>query len=494
MTITQIIGLIVVVLIAALGGFLIVRKSEKHDLVKWVSLFIFVAIALTWIFSYGQFNGAQYVEAGMGRLGLSDIPNLIYYAMNFAGDKIIFLLALGCFYAVLSKVEAYKKLVTSISENLKGKEIIFILVASLLFVTMTSIFNQTFIALIFVPFVISIILSMNLDRMTAFSVTFGSILIGLLGVTYGSEGAEWFNYYTGLSASLGIIYRLIVLVIAYILFNLFTIMHAKKTLKEDKVNEKDVDPFKIEKVSKDAKSWPIIVLFILLLVVMVLGYVGWNSRFGMTVFTEFHTWLMGIKIGEFAIFSSILGTLSANAAFGSWNLFHMSILLFIITVIVALFARIKLNDFISLSADGAKKMSKSIILFVLVYVIMIVVYMSPVMPTITNVILGGFEKFNPFLVSIVAFISNAFHTDFGFTGYVIGSFFVNSYAESVELVHLIFTTMYGFVQLCLPTSAILLIGLSYLNIEYKNWIKYIWMFIVGILVILLVLFTVLAYI
>ena len=105
MTITQIIGLIVVVLIAALGGFLIVRKSEKHDLVKWVSLFIFVAIALTWVFSYGQFNGAQYVEAGMGRLGLSDIPNLIYYAMNFAGDKIIFLLALGCFYAVLSKVE-----------------------------------------------------------------------------------------------------------------------------------------------------------------------------------------------------------------------------------------------------------------------------------------------------------------------------------------------------------------------------------------------------
>ena len=491
MTIAQIIGLIVVLLLTALGGFFIVKKSKKYDLVKWISLFVLLAIALTWIFSYGQFSGAEYYEAGITRLGLTDIPNLIYYAMNFAGDKIIYLLALGCFYAVLSKVEGYKKLVTSIAEKLKGKEIIFILIASLLFVTMGTIFNQTFIALVFAPFVISIVLSMNLDRMVAFSVTFGSILIGTLGVTYGSEGAEWFNYYTGLSADLGIIYRLVVLVIAYILFNLLSIMHAKKILKE-KINEKDIDPFKIEKVDKKAKVWPIIVIFSILFVITVLGYIGWDTRFGITLFTDFHTWLTELKIGEFAVFTSIFGTL--NAAFGAWNLFHMTILLVIITILVALIGRIKLNDFISLSADGAKKMSKSIILFVLIYVVMIVVYMSPIMPTITNLMFSGIEKFNPFLVSLMAFIANAFHTDFGFTGYVIGSFFVNSYAESVELIHLIFTTMYGFVQLCLPTSAILLIGLSYLNIEYKNWIKYIWMFIVGILVILLVLFTVLAYI
>lgn len=492
MTIAQIIGLIVVLLLTALGGFFIVKKSKKHDLVKWISLFILLAIALTWIFASGQFSGAEYHEAGISRLGLTDIPNLIYYAMNFAGDKIIYLLALGCFYAVLSKVEGYKKIVTSISEKLKGKEIIFILIASLLFVTMSTIFNQTFIALLFVPFVISIILSMNLDRMTAFSVTFGSILIGTLGVTYGGEGAEWFNYYTGLSAELGIIYRLIILVIGYILFNLFTIMYAKKTLKNGKVNEKDADPFKIEKVEKNAKSWPIIVIFSILLIITVLGYIGWDTRFGITLFKDFHTWLIELKIGEFAVFASIFGTL--NAAFGSWNLFHMTILLFVLSILVALIGRVKLNEFISLSADGAKKMSKGIILFVLIYTVMIVVYMVPVMPTITNLLFSGIEKFNPFLVSLMAFIANAFHTDFGFTGYVIGSYFVSSYAESVELIHLIFTTMYGFVQLCLPTSAILLIGLSYLNIEYKNWIKYIWMFIVGILVILLVLFTVLAYI
>ena len=494
MTITQIIGLVVVVLLAALGGFFIVRKSEKHDLLKWVSLFFFVAMALTWIFSAGSFSGAAIADHGMKRLGLTDIPNIFYYGMNFAGDKIIFLLALGCFYAVLSKVEGYKKLVTKIAEKFSGKEIIFVLFTSLLFTVMASIFTQTFIALIFVPFIVSIVLSMKLDKLTAFCVTFGSILIGTLGATYGTEGLEWFNYYTGLNIKISIIYRLIVLVVGFILFNLFNILHVKKVKENTKLNEKDADPFKVEKVNKDAKVWPIIVVFSLLLVIMILGYIGWSSNFEITVFTEFHNWLMALKIGDLEVFKSILGTLSASAPFGSWNLFHMTVVLFIISILVALLGKVKFNEFLTACGDGAKKMSGGIILFIVIYMIMIVGYMSPYMPTITNTMFGGIAKFNPFLVSLMSLIANIFSTDFGYTGYVIGTFFVNKYAESVELIHLIFTTMYGFVQLCIPTSAILLIGLSYLNIDYKTWMKYIWIFVVSILVILLVLFAIVAYI
>ena len=108
MTIAQIIGLIVVLVVAVLCGFLIVKKSKKHDLIKWVLLFIFVSIALTWIFVYGYFNGTEFVDYGMNQQGLSDISQIIYYSIYFAGDKIIFLLALGAFYAVLTKSSSYK--------------------------------------------------------------------------------------------------------------------------------------------------------------------------------------------------------------------------------------------------------------------------------------------------------------------------------------------------------------------------------------------------
>lgn len=492
MTVTQIICLIVVCLLAVLGGFFIVKKSEKHDLFKWLLLFIFVGMSLTWIFTSGVYNGTEFGEYGMNRLGFTDIPTLLYYAMNFGGDKILFLLALGCFYTVLSEIDGYNKLVSKIAESFKGKEIIFILIVSLLLTMMASIFTQTFVVLTFVPFIISIILSMKLDKLTAFSTTFGSVLIGTLGYTYGGEGLAWFNKYTNLTMSTGILYRLIILVVAFILFNLFNVLHTKKTLNNTKVNEKDADPFKVEKFDKNAKTWPIIVSFGILLVITVLGYVAWNTNFEIEVFNNFHTWLTEIKVGDVAIFKSLLGTQAS--AFGAWDLFTMPIVLIVASIILALIGRVKFNDFISAYGQGMKKFSKGILLFVLIYCLMIIVNMSPFTPTITNLITGSVAKFNPFLTTIIAFISSIFHTDFGYTGYLIASFVVSKYAESATLIHLIFTTMYGFTQLCLPTSAILLIGLSYLDIDYKTWIKYIWMFVVGILVILLVLFTVIAYI
>ncbi|MBE6156802.1 MAG: hypothetical protein E7161_03555 [Firmicutes bacterium] len=496
MTITQIIGLVVVLVLAALGGFFIIRKSKKHDLAKWITLFIFVSLALTWVFSYGYYNGTEFIDYGMNQQGITDIPNLLYYSINFAGDKIIFLLALGAFYAVLSKCNGYKKLVVTIAEKLKGKEITFALAASLLFAAMASLFSQSFIALIFVPFVVSIILSMKLDKLTAFCVTFGSILIGTLGVTYGGEGLYWFNYYTQTTVATGMIYRLIILVVSFILFNFFTVLHAKKVLNGKKVNESEVDPFKVEHVDKKAKTWPIIILFSTLFILIVLGYISWEANFGITCFSKFHEWLMELKIGGFAVFKVILGTLSTkvtNGAFGYWNLFHMSIILIIISIVAALVSRIKLDDFIESYGVGFKKIGKGLLLFIGTYMVMVAAYMSPFIPTITNTIFKSIETFNPFLVTLDALLANTFHVDFGFTGYVVATYFTSTFGTNLEVIHTIFTTMYGFVGLCIPTSAILLIGLSYLDIDYKTWMKYIWMFVVAILVILLLLFTIMTY-
>jgi len=494
MTIAQIIGLIVVLVLAALGGFFIVKKSKKNDLAKWITLFILVSVSLTWIFTYGYFSGATYNDYGMNQQGITDIPNLVYYSINFAGDKIVFLLALGAFYAVLSKCSGYKKLVATVAEKLKGKEIIVTLVVSLLFTAMASLFTQTFISLVFVPFVISVLLQMKLDKITAFCVTFGSILIGTLGVTYGGEGAYWFNYYVQTSLTTGILYRLIVLVVSFLLFNFFTIMHVRKVLNGKKVNEIEDDPFKVEKLDKKAKVWPNIVLFALLFVVIVLGYIDWNANFGISCFNDFHNWLLGLKIGDFEVFKAILGTLAVEAPFGRWNLFHMSIILFIISVVSALINRMSLNDFIDSFGEGCKKMAKPLALYIGVYMVMVAAYMSPFIPTITNIIFKNVDAFNPFLVAFDALLANTFHVDFGFTGYVVATYFTTTFGANIEAIHTIFSTMYGFAGLCIPTSGLLLIGLSYLDIDYKTWIKYIWIFVLAILVILLALFAIITYV
>lgn len=488
----QTIGLIAVLCSAVLLGFLIITKSKSNSLGKWVLLFIGLAMALTWVFEYGNFNGAEYISYGMNEQGITDIPNFIYYAINFAGDKLVFLLALGAFYALLSKSNSYNKLVVTIAEKFKGKEILFAVITSLLFAVMASLFSQTFIVLVFVPFAISILLNMKLDKITAFAVTFGSILVGLLGVTYGSEGLYWFNYYSQTTPTNGLVYRLLALVVAFILFNFFNILHIKKVLKDKKVNELEADPFKVEKFDKKVKTWPMLVVLAITFVIFVLAYIGWETNFKIAAFGEFHKWLIEIKIGDFAIFKQLFGTKAA--ALGAWDLFPGIAFLTFLSVVVALISKLSLSEFVESYLDGAKKFIKPALLFLGIYVVMVAAYMSPFVPTITNMMFKNVEKFNPYLVSLASFIAHIFHTDLGFTGFVIGGHFVALYSANIDVIHTIFTTMYGFVGFVSPTSAILLIGLSYLDIDYKTWIKYIWIFALAMLAILLILFTVMTYI
>ncbi len=495
MTIAQIIGLIVVLVVAGLCGYFITKKSQKNDLVKWTILIACLAIAMTWIFASGVFNGTEYVEYGMNSQGITDIVNLIYYAIGFASDKIIFLLSLGAFYAILCRCKGYKKLVNKLAEKLKGKEFVFALITSLLFAAMGSLLTQNFAALIFVPFFVSILLAMKLDKITAFAVTFGSIVIGLMGITYG--GDTWFTHYSNIDFTSGMLYRLIVLVIAFILYNFFTIMHIKKTLKDKKLNEVDSDPFKVVEYDKKAKTWPISIILGLVFILVILGYVSWEAQFKITIFSDFHNWLIGLKIGDFEIFKTLLGSLaleSTKGAFGYWTLFHGSAMLLVFSILVAIMSGLKLNDIIDAYGEGFKKLSKSALLITGAFTIMLAGYMCTYLPTITNTIFDGVKTFNPYLVSLDALISNAVNIDFGLSGYLVGAYFTSVYTTSSEIIHVIFTTLYGFTGLFVPTSAFLLVGLSYLDIDYKTWFKYIWMFIVGILVILLILFTIMTYI
>ena len=68
------------------------------------------------------------------------------------------------------------------------------------------------------------------------------------------------------------------------------------------------------------------------------------------------------------------------------------------------------------------------------------------------------------------------------------------FADNFAIAHTIFTSMYGIVQIFMPTSMILVTGLALTKVSYKEWFKYIWLFVVGMIIILLVLFTVVTYI
>ena len=51
----------------------------------------------------------------------------------------------------------------------------------------------------------------------------------------------------------------------------------------------------------------------------------------------------------------------------------------------------------------------------------------------------------------------------------------------------------GLVQIIAPTSALVMLGLSYLEIPYKKWFKHIWKFFVIMLIFAIAIFALLTY-
>ena len=77
--------------------------------------------------------------------------------------------------------------------------------------------------------------------------------------------------------------------------------------------------------------------------------------------------------------------------------------------------------------------------------------------------------------------------------YAVGGFINASYASDVTLVQTIYVATYGLAQILMPVSGVLMVGLSYLKIDYKQWFKYIWMFAAVMFAVLLILATIVYY-
>lgn len=466
------------------------KLFKENDLVKVVTIALLVTLILTWIIPGGSFSGATFTKTDLTRLGISQASLSVVYAVSFFLQQLVYVLILGAFYGVISLTNGYKELVTKCAKFVKGKEIPVVLIISGLIALFVSLSSQVFVAMLFIPFIITVLLRANLDKKTAFIATFGSIFVGMIGATYGTEGLYYFNYYMQTEITTEISMRFGVLAIVYILFSLFNIKHIKSVLASKKsIDESKEDKFAVEKASKkNVKVWPMALLFVVLAVFAVLGYIRWEEQFNITCFTKFHEWLIGLKIGDHTIISYILGNVTA---FGTWELYSILAVLLVIMIIASIIYKVSLDDIIEGISSGITKMVKPVILMILGYAVFVFIYWSPIVPTITNWILTS--KFNPFSTTIAAFISSVITADFGFVGYSVGSFLTAAYADNLNQIFVIYPAMHGFAQMIAPTSVILLAGLSYVGISYKDWMKHIWKFIVALLVLLLIVFALLTY-
>lgn len=467
------------------------KKEKKYGLLKGIGMTILIAFILSWVLEAGQFQDTSFVAAGMKRLGLYDILGLVDGSIYFCLSKIIMLLLIGGLYGVLGKIGAYDRLTTSLAKKCVKHEKITVVILSILIAGLSSVITETFAILIFIPFIIAIFYKMKLDKLTILAVTFGSMLIGVMGGTYGTDGLVRFNSYMNVENA-GVLIRAGVLVIGLVLFNFFILSHIDKE-KKDNANENAI--FEIEPVKevKKRSSLPIIITGIILFILIILAYLNWNG-FGISVFDKFHTYLTTkVKIGkDFYIFSDLLG---ANAtSLGSWDLTMLIPILFIFTVIIGLCYRVKVNDFIDNFIAGLKKMLVPVAGVIGITIVFAIINTSYYTANITNKILSLTDSFNVITMTIVGLVTSVFHVDLGFSGFLFNNYgyFATEYSDYLKTINVMLPTLHGLAQFFIPTSVILLIGLSLLKVKYSEWFKFIWRFIIGMLLCLIIIFVLMA--
>jgi len=464
---------------------------EKYDLIKVSGILVLASAILTWLVPTGYFSGSEMVVDEITRVGFADLCQYGLLGIYYFTVLVTFLLVLGGFYQVLSKRAGFQKLVKNIGEKLKGREIPAVLITMLIFAILGSLVTEYFPLIAFIPFIIAIFSYAKVDKISSFVATFGGLLVGTIGSTYSPKVVGQLTGTSGFSGAEDyLVIQAILFVISYLLLAAFTVLRMKKQKKNTKKNE-SYDRFELASVNSEEvapKTWPYIIGIVLFIIVTVLAYLPWET-WEVTIFADATEWVNKLAIFKVPIFSYIF---TEFQAFGTWDIFQIQFVMIFITLLIHWFGKMTLSELLESYGEGFKKMGNTTIVLLFVYFVLIVNVMSPTIPVIVEWLANVKDGFNVLFASASALLASITGVEMQYVMSLAGSYYASTFQSAHSTLVVIYQCIWGLVSFFIPSSAILMIGLSYNGIPYKDWMKFIWKFLLIMLAVIVVIIIIVA--
>ena len=457
--------------------------SKKATLFKIIILIALYMFILSWIIPAGQLSGSEIMDLGLRRVSLYAVLDYPYLTFMYFNQPFFFILAVGGLYGILTETGVYRKALERIAKSLKGKEKAFLFCTSFILAALSSLFGLNILLFIFIPALVAIILLMGYDKITAFVTTFIAPLVGVIGSTYSNNVIGYIDQIIGTGYTDVIVYKVALFVLSYVVFYFLLIRYADKN--KNKANEltERAELTLIGGLTESKKSsWPIYLVFGIMLVILVLGYAQWENAFGVKWFTEAHKTVTELEIGSEPIASYLIGDLKA---FGSWDYEQFTILTVIASIVLALVYNFKLDEALKAYGKGVKRILKGAVLFVIAYVLVITSAWHPIMVTVTDFLVGLVKGASGFLgsalfvlvSSIITIISTILNIDMIYVLQSTSTVLLANYSSNAEALALLTQAVYGLTLFVAPTSTLMILGLTYLDIPYKEWLKKSWKYL-----------------
>ena len=458
---------------------------KKNGLLKIIGILALIIMVLSWIIPASYYSGSTVIDLGTMPVGIFDILSYPFLSFQYFIQTVVFILTVGALYGVLENTGKYRNILEKLVKRLKGKEQLFIIVITLILTALSSILGLNLMMFIFIPALVSTILLMGYDKITAFLITIIPMFIGMIGSTYSIYINGYINQVTGITGfSNDLLTKVALLVIGYVIYIMFTLNYAKK-VKKSKIEAEEEIPFIGEKKQVKKASWPISVIFAIIFVLVILAPTPWVDVFGVEFFTNLHEAISNWTIGEYTIGANLLGYIEG---FGSWTYLEISMIVFAAAIIIGFVYKQKLSEIIENMLNGLKKMLKPALLVSFSMMIIIMTAYHPFYITVTDYIINLSENFNIFLTSFITIIGSVLNVDMIYLAQssiplIAGTF---PATEAINSLAIITQSFYGLTMLIAPTSTLLILGLTYLDIPYIEWLKKSWKLLLELFVVIVI--------
>jgi len=509
----------------------------KRNLIKAVGITFIIFAILTWIIPTGTYVSGELETNSidpisffdLAAIPLSTIITFITYGVVFA--------VIGGLYGVMEKTGALTTFVKKVRGWFNGKEKLFLVLTILHFVILSSVTGLVIPLFALVPLFAAIMFEMGYKKLTALISTVGALLVGSIGSTYGFNISGYTKNIFALDMNDEIIVKLILLALITIALIIFVVKTAKReevkpeikaekkeeavkkveTKKETKsgstkkttakkpANKKSGNAKKNTKkkstaalaVAKEGKKvkmgkrvsvLPLVIIFSLMLIVTMVGMYNWYYSFEITWFNEIYDDIMAVEIKEFPIFQHLLSGISQM---GYWGNAEFAAIMVMAAGLIAWIYRLSLNEFVESFLKGVKAWLPTALYATIASVILCVLYQGAysgygtIATTVLAKIFEIADGFNVIVAGIAGLVGSFFYNDLYYLLSEVYTFASGFDADVLPLAGLISQAIYSLAMLLLPTSVILIAGLSHFDVSYKQWIKYIWKFAIVLLVIIL---------
>ncbi|CYV19757.1 TPA: YfcC family protein [Streptococcus suis] len=484
-----------------------VKKGFKLPSSYTILMLIIAFMAvMTWIIPAGQYQvdeagrlvAGTYEKVAQNPQGIYDVfmapvrAMLGHGATEAAINVAFFIIMVGAFLGVVNETGALDVGIASIVKRFKGREKMLIYILMPLFALGGSTYGMGEETMAFFPLLVPVMMAVGFDSITGVAIILLGSQIGCLASTVNPFATVVASDAAGVSVADGMIWRLVFFVVILAMGVLFVANYAEKVKNDPtkslvyKQREADMQHFNVTATQEvNAELSPaqkrVLWVFVLTFVLMICSFIPWEDL-GVTIFTQFNDWLIGLPfIGQ------VIG--SSTAALGTWYFPEGAMLFGIAGIVVGLVYGMSEERLVKSFMFGAADIFSVALICAIARGIQVIMNDGMITATILHMGEEGLQGLSSQVFIILTYLfylpmSFLIPSSSGLAGASMGIMaplgeFVNVPAS---LVITAFQAASGLLNLVAPTSGIVMGALALGRVEIGTWYKFVGKLIVGIMI------------